>query len=222
MAILVSCDYSGHLRLQPLPKTDTDREAMSQTFKSFGYDVHELYNKDATEEGIISLLRQVEAFLRDKKNIGEETQNKAIVFAFSGRGNSDEDNTDFVFSQKGGRIRVIEDIVAPFLGHDGSVMKIPKLFFIDANRGGDWLVAALDRGKEEEEVNFRIDYALFPEQNDPSEQSWMQLVATTLKEDMSIDDVMAEVKKKTFKPTKTLPILPETRDRLVTGPLRLK
>lgn len=144
------------------------------------------------------------------------------MFAFAGHGGCAEDESDFIMANDGGKIMVISDIVNVFLGHTGSVMHIPKLFFFDSCRGTEWLTAAPDRAAEEDVVNFRIDYATIPEHKAPSKDKWMRQVAKTLREnDVSLGDAIAIVKKNIYEELKTYPQQPDTRDRLVTGPLML-
>jgi hypothetical protein len=226
LAILVNCDYEG-TGAPPLPTTNDDRKEMCKTFRNqFHYDVHELKNPKADK--IIDLLRRVSRYLRGYE--GSDTRNpdggrKVIVFAFAGHGGSSgSKESDFIQGQDGAKVRVISDIVNAFLGYSGTIMRIPKLFFFDACRGDEWLTAAPHRGDAVNEVNYRIDYATIPEHVAPAEDRWMQLVAKTLRENnVSLGDVMAEVKHNVYEQGNQtdFPQQPDTRDRLVTGPLKL-
>jgi hypothetical protein len=222
LAILVNCDYEG--TEHPLPTTNEDRKEMHATFNQFEYDVHELINP--TRDVIIKMLQRVSRYLR-KDFKGSDNKNrdggrKAIVFAFAGHGGTTEQKSDYIIGQNGGKVSVISDIVNAFLGYTGTIMHIPKLFFFDACRGNEWLYAAPDRGDEENEVNYRIDYATIPEHKAPNVDRWMQFVAKTLREkNVSFGDVMAEVKQMVYEQAQTFPQQPDTRDRLVTGPLML-
>jgi hypothetical protein len=144
------------------------------------------------------------------------------VFAFAGHGGCDKEHSDYIEAQDSGKIEVTADVVNAFLGYTGKVMRIPKLFFFDACRGTEWLIAAPDRGAEEEEVNFRIDYAAIPDHKTPPRDRWMTCVAETFrKTDLSLEDVIAVVKKKIYDDSGTYIQQPETRDQLVSGRLKL-
>jgi hypothetical protein len=102
-------------------------------------------------------------------------------------------------------------------------MHIPKLFFFDACRGSDKLYAALSRGKEEKEVNYRIECATIPGHVAPGRDQWMQLVAKTLRDkDVEFGILMEEVRQKIYSDSGMYIQLPETTTiRLTTGPLKL-
>jgi hypothetical protein len=198
---------------------------MYKTFHDqFKYDVHELINP--TKNEMIKLLQRLTRyFAKDFK--GSDINNpdggrKIVVFAFAGHGGTTEQKSDYILGRDGEKVSVISDIVNAFLGHMGTILRIPKLFFFDACRGNEWLYAAPDRGDEENEVNYRIDYATIPEHKAPTVDRWMQFVAKTLREkNVSFGDVMAEVKQMVYEQAQTFPQQPDTRDRLVTGPLML-
>lgn len=243
LAILVTCDYKGNKhRIRLLESTEYDGDEMYKTFNDhFGYDVHRISNEKATEAKILDVLMRVGRYLDeygDYPKENEDGRKKAIVFAFAGHGGSADkevrnveeaatvgDHSDYIQTYDNERIMVIQDIVGPFLGHKGSVLHIPKLFFFDACRGTDWMSAATGRDAEENEVNFRIDYANIPKHVVPAKDKWMGLVAQQLRDpknqDVSLGDVLAEVRKIIYEQKKTSVQLPETRDRLVTGPLKL-
>jgi hypothetical protein len=102
-------------------------------------------------------------------------------------------------------------------------MEIPKLFFFDACRGKEWLHAAPDRGSEEEEFNYRIDYATIRNHKVPATSRWMQQVAKTLREekDMIFSSVMRKVRRDVRKDSGTYIQLPETAVDLVEDELKL-
>ena len=244
LAILVTCDYVGNRHgIDTLRPTNNDGNEMYTTFNNhFGYDVHRISNKEATKDKIMGLLERVRGYLYeygDYPTDNDDEQKKVIVFAFAGHGQSvaekdrnvEEaapeaatvgDRSDYIQTYDNKKIMVIQDIVASFVGYTGSVLHIPKLFFFDACRGSDRLTAAIGRAAAKNEVNFRIDYANIPQQRVPAKDQWMVLAAQQLRDtknkDVSLGDVMAEVRKIIYEQQNTLP---ETRDRLVTGPLKL-
>jgi hypothetical protein len=199
IAVLVSCDYGDSS-----PSANEARKEMYTTFKDwFDYDVLEIPNPKSSQ--IIDKLREVGRFLEEKckyiKPVNEDGGRKAIVFAFAGKGGFTRRDGDYIVGQDGKNVSVISDVVNAFLNHDSKVIHVPKLFFFDSNRGTEWLYAAPDRGNEEQEVNYRIDYATLPEHRAESDHQWMKLVAQTLrdKKDYSVADVIAEVKKTIYK-----------------------
>ena len=216
---------------------------MYTTFNDhFGYDVHRISNKEATKDKIEGVLERVGEYLDeygDYPTDNEDGQKKVIVFAFAGHGDSVAkkdrnvkeaapgaatvgDRSDYIQTYDNEKIMVIQKIVTSFVKYKGSVLHIPKLFFFDACRGSDWLTAAIGRAAAKDEANFRIDYANIPQHEVPAKDKWMVLVAQQLRDsknkDVSLGDVMSEVRKIIYKQQNTLP---ETRDRLVTGPLKL-
>lgn len=190
----------------------------------FDYDIRSIRNEDATEEKVLQLLQQVRRYLEEYKGDKENPDGryKAIIFAFAGHGGSEpDDKRDYIETADGKHLHIV-DIISIFMGIDGIVMKIPKLFFFDACRGNQWLTAARNRANEKDEVNYRIDFATIPEHQAPAADKWMCLVARKLRErDISLGDVMAEVKKEIYEHQQLSAQQPETRDRLVTGPLKL-
>jgi hypothetical protein len=222
LAILVTCDYEGSGRA--LPGTNDDLEEMYKTFNNhYQYDVHRVHNR--RKDDIIRFLQKISYYLSKEYNGSDENKDgtkKTIVFAFAGHGGCDKEHSDYIEAQDSGKIEVTADVVNAFLGYTGKVMRIPKLFFFDACRGTEWLIAAPDRGAEEEEVNFRIDYAAIPDHKTPPRDRWMTCVAETFrKTDLSLEDVIAVVKKKIYDDSGTYIQQPETRDQLVSGRLKL-
>jgi hypothetical protein len=223
LAILVNCNYEG--TSHALLTTDRDREEMYSTFyDQFHYDVHPLINP--TRKDLIQLLRAVKQYLHTYT--GRDTHNpdggiKAIVFAFAGHGGSSKEQSDFILAQDWEPVSILSDIVGAFLGHTGPIMHIPKLFFFDACRGKEWLYAAPNRGEEEKQLNYRIDFATIPNHKTPTADRWMQVVAKSLREekDKSFGDVMEDVKQEVYEKSGTYIQLPETRSQMVLGAFKL-
>lgn len=217
----MTCDYKRNSDLGYLPSTNGDHEEMLKTFQTFEYDIHPLKNKDATEESIKNLLVQLHFYFQTTKvtRFDNDQRKKAIVFVFSGHGDSDQQDTDYIVGNDGGKVLLINDIMRAFVTHTGNIALIPKLFFIDACRGHHWLTMPLPRGDRVSEINCRIDYS---GHNSEDKDKWIRLVAAGLREkDLSVGDIMTDVRRQMYEQGHTIPQIPDTRDHLVVGPLRL-
>ena len=245
LGILVTCNRGN------LP-TDDDAAAMKETLDFLQYQVLQLKNEDATLKSVMGMLSDVNSYL--KKYNGTKTVNvdrspKAIIFGFAGhggsvcnmtlcnkfRGNSHDgckcENKSTIAKEDAiklhdGILRT-KMIVNKFLVPNSNVMNIPKIFFFDACRGrGDLTRVVASRGIEEEEVNYRIDYATIPGHTAPGQDQWMIKTAEYLREtDWSLGDVMDEVRKFIYERVREYiqePQMPETLNRLTTGRLFLK
>jgi hypothetical protein len=102
-------------------------------------------------------------------------------------------------------------------------MHIPKLFFFDACRGKEWLYAAPNRGEEEKQINYRIDFATIPHHKTPTADRWMQVVARSLREekDKSFGNVMEDVKREIYEKSGTNIQVPQTISQMVLGAFKL-
>ena len=204
---------------------------MEETLKQFDYDIHRLENEAATKKNIKELLKQVNKYLAeyDGKATNNDDKKKVIIFAFTGHGKS-KDKRDYITSHDSKPIYVAKDIVSKFLGMNNAVMEIPKLFLFGSCRGGEWLDGAAIKGRHEKyHVNFRIDYATISKFGAYKHDPWMKSIAKNLREkdnrDMSYGDIIATANRDTYESSKDIPgdvrQVPETLDRLVTGPLKL-
>ena len=176
---------------------------------------------------------------------------KAIIFAFAGHGNSvcnkfaddpvdgcecenrSTTSKEDTIKLQDGILRVKTMIVSKFLVQN--VMNIPKLFFFDACRGREELTRVTPpRGDEDGEVNYRIDYATIPGHAAPCQDQWMIKTAEYLRvmPECSLGDVMDKVRKFIYERVRQCtqkdpqeygqdPQMPETLNRLITGPLFL-
>ena len=222
IAILVTCDYRGKQGLQ-LPATNSDADEMRNTFKQLGYDIHERQNENATESEIICLLKALCKYLiaYDTKLKNSDDSEKVIAFAFSGHGGpDDEKDKDSVslltYDQK--QLSLKGDIMKHVLGIP-CVFEIPKLFFIDANRGLK-TQTTIRKAAIEDEGNYRIDYSTIPDNVACSTGiKWMTALACKLRDEkmQSLQNVAAIVKKSVQEGGEQC----ESIDRLITGPLYL-
>ena len=242
LGVLVSCD-SGNL------PTDNDAAAMRETLEYLKYDIITLQNEDATMIKVQEMLRKVNEYLQVYKGtstMNDDGSRKAIIFAFAGHGGSVCSECDKFRNEEENRCKCVdkskitkEDAI---LLHDGvlrihsmivneflvrSVTHIPKLFFFDCCRGvGTISRACPPRSVSYKEVNYRLDFATIPGHLAPGEDQWMILTARYLREkDWSFGDIMDEVRMKIYEGSnKSKPNvqMPETLNRLTTGPLYLK
>ena len=231
LAILVTCDYQGTgPGIPPLNATNQDANKMKQTFEQFQYDIHQLQNGEATELKITTLLKQASRYLSqytgNKKN--SDGSPKVIAFAFSGHGTSCGYCDDEITTYDGKNLDLREQIRLPLVRHD-AVAEIPKVFFMDACRGGSELRQKIvEKGNVVVESNYRIDYATIPQHVAGAgayESIWMPVLAEFLQTvDKSLADVVSmvagEVCKRTGKKEKKQQ--PHSESRLsLEKPLKL-
>lgn len=188
LAILVTCNYQG-----TPPKTNKDAEKMRHMFTVFDYDIHELMNEEATLSNIKQLLWQVEKYLSayNGARINRDSNNKVIIFAFSGRGTENQIQTN------DGQLFHLRDIVKPLVNPELQLVNpIPKLFFVDVCQGSlrikhDASITAI-RG------NYCIVYATNESQSATArgpKTAWMHLLAEKFRRrDITFHSVIEEVK----------------------------
>ena len=121
LAIIVSNDYQGSD--SPLPGTAMDARVMKDAFEKLKFATHIRSNLGASE---------IKALAKEATECDCPKSYKCIAFVFSGHG-CDKDRII-------GQDKVafgLSNIVEPFFpGKSPNIGKIPKLFFIDACRGG--------------------------------------------------------------------------------------
>ena len=235
LAILVTCDYKTHCKnFDPLPGTNRDAEKMRKTYKHFKYDIHELVpdhdtplNIMPTRIKIITYINKIAAYLR--KYTGS-TENKVILFTFSGHGCND-DGREMLVANDEEKIDFDKYILLPLTSHK-NVAEIPKLFFIDACRGTEDLIAkgSVDRvnvkGRQHTEGNYRIEYSTIPfhkaYSNEVHGSYLLRRLAPKLKESKeSLQHIAATVKKEVHDHLGTFKQQCVSVCRLNTGPLYL-
>ena len=221
LAILVTCDYEG--TDAALPGTNVDAEEMKKTFGFLHYVVHQLQNaggngcKAATKANIQALLSEVSGYLETYD--ATKTENKVIIFAFSGHGTS-EDKKMKIIANDEGKLDVEDEIVLPLTRHK-AVRKIPKLFFLDACRGSaklrnkgdgdpsptlvpkDFKLELTEKGVATSSGNYRIDYSTIPQHvsyaDDRQGSMWMPVMARALRErNESVQNIAADVRGAVF------------------------
>ena len=225
LAILVTCDYQG-TAITPLNATNHDANEMRRTFEQFQYDIHQLQNGAATEYNITLLLKQASHYLSQYSGSKENSDGspKVIVFAFSGHGTSCGYDDDQIITYDNQNLFLKEQIRLPLVKHS-AVAVIPKLFFMDACRGGAQLrQKMLEKGNTNVETNYRIDYATVPNHTAGAgiyESIWMPVLAKLLREeDRELSVVIEMVTGKVRQ--RQAPQQPESLNRLrLEKPLKL-
>ena len=215
LAVLVTCDYED-TNLRKLDACNTDADEMKAALEAQDYEVHQLKNKEATKENVDLLLDHISKYLcRYEGSDVKDGQKKAIVFAFSGHGTTG----DCIVTHDDQMLQVQRDIVNPLLESgrkNSTVCKIPKLFFLDADRG-------MRSGDEHLLANYRIDYATSPDHVTYINSDWMQKLARKLKDDDdSLQNLVSKVNEEVY--DQAAPDRKQqcwTCDCLNTGPLYL-
>ena len=228
LAILVTCDYEG-TGIPPLSASNRDADEMRMTFEQFDYDIHQLKNGGATKHAVTTLLKQVSEYLGRYEGdvVNKDGGKKVIIFAFSGHGTSCGTSQDQIKTNDGELLCLTEEIRYPLVKYE-TVGEIPKLFFIDACRGTDYLQHKVIQNSTEKgftavETNFRIDFATIPHHKAYSgdyESTWMPVLARELRErDELFSIVVDRVNEKVHKGKQLQQ--PQTVSQLNVGPFKL-
>ena len=229
-AILVTCDYKGTPGKTYLPGTVEDGKEMIETFKKLCFPYRHLHNPK--KEDIVG---EVEEFSKNHlckyKIETDKDKEKVIIFAFSGHGCS-KGQAEKIIANDGQELDIKDEIVRHLTKHV-TVKDIPKLFFIDACRGGCRL--STPKGDEEESYfekatshaagNIRFDYATIPHHVAHVKESgsiWMVKFACALRtQEDCLQVVAARVKKEVHDNLDDILQQCESVDHLNTGPLYL-
>ena len=144
LAVIITNDYtkdqatsdSDEVKYEPL-STKNDGSRLEEAFKALNYDVCWRHNVNAGD---------VQRIWNEMKNLKyEEVKHyRCVVFIFSGHGEQSEKQSEGKTSAGGklvmqdrSKVRISEDFIAPVLpGQAPSIGRIPKVFIIDACRGG--------------------------------------------------------------------------------------
>ena len=238
MAVLFTCDYetTEELELEPLLGTKEDAKQMRMTFDYLNYIVHEIHNPTGAE--MRAKLQEVSDYLAKYDG---EVKDKVIIFAFSGHGYS-EGKIEKIFANDGDELEVVAEIVQHYFTAHKCVGGIPKLFFIDACRGSDWIFTDSDEEQEEgaksqEEplakgaahtvANYRIEYATIPHHKSYMDSvdkgsMWMPKLAKALRhnKDEAVSVISDRVKKEVFGEKSNQ--VAQTVGQIITGPVFLQ
>jgi hypothetical protein len=133
LAILVTCDYEENGALTTLLGTREDARKMMKTFNRFNYTTRQLRNPTKTD--VKALVKEVSNELVTYNMDKKEGREKVIIFAFSGHGCSKR-KIEHLYTNDGKTLQFNDEIVFPLTRHE-AVKHVPKLFFIDACRGGE-------------------------------------------------------------------------------------
>ena len=136
LAILVTCDYAG-TSAGTIPGTNVDADKMLATFNHLNYAVHQLKSTQSTKANIEAKLNEIAT---EFENYSGPTDNKVIVFAYSGHG-IHEDDEEYILTHDEEKIHIIAEIILPL--EKKKVADIPKLFLIDFCHRGKQLEALM-------------------------------------------------------------------------------
>ena len=139
LAIIITNDYHGTDTLSNLDGTTADGDKMVEAFgKFFGFDC--VRGKNLVSGDIKELVKSV-------SECSSLVNHGCLAFIFSGHGG---EGVIFGEDQNFGDayVDILEDIVQPFDPQKSpSIAEVPKLFFIDACRGGESVKGAGGKGK---------------------------------------------------------------------------
>lgn len=184
--MLITCDYNG-----TLSGTNRDADEMMSTFDQLDYQVFQKLNVNAKRAEIVNLLRKLSIYLSQYED--DDMEGKVLIFAFSGHGG--RDNQIVTYDHK--NLSIMDDIVPRFV-ENHNVFPIPKLFFIDACRGGERLTKVpefglIPKGWVHMEGKYHISYATIDE-HVAYDGNWMHLLAQKIRSsDDSLQNIVADV-----------------------------
>ncbi len=212
IAIIITNDYSTRSgsQLSPLPGTQLDGQNLSAQFSKREYAVY--WRKNVTKNEFIDLMRELQRL--DYKSVKDFD---SIFFIFSGHGSKD----DCLYMQDGKKVQINEAVMSPLLPKSfPEIGNIPKVFLIDACRGGEKTECVLvPRGKIEEigsrggkevlmipvteEGNCLVAFSTMPKFKAYEDANRGGVWFSTLNEELgsldrkcSIDDILTEVNRK--------------------------
>ncbi len=193
LAIIISNDYKKTKQLQPLEGTVKDNENMSSTFKSLRLAVVSRHNVCLNE--MLKLLHSIVNFKCYPPTY------KRLVFVFSGHGNSDH----LLYTNDAALNTISIKYILDQFYDASNLVKIPKMFFIDACRGDQRNPGVrVPRGGISitdivpAEGNWLLAYSTLPKHKSYEEQGkggvWMSKLAIKLRiEDTSLADILVSV-----------------------------
>ena len=227
--------------METLLGTREDAREMRETFTQLGYVIHEMHNP--TKKQMVAQVKEISNELGKYKIPKEEEGEKVIIFAFSGHGDS-RGQIELLCANDGDMIDFHDEIVLHYTKHPG-LKYVPKLFFIDACRGGQILVSKKGgkkvsksdstkytdevyyaKGVEYTEANYCIAYATIPYHVSYASKNgsiWMPKLARALREMKdSFQNIAATVMKEVRDSTNVNPQQCSMVNQLNCGPLRLQ
>ena len=168
----------------------------------------------------------------------KEGREKVIIFAFSGHGCC-KGEIEYLYTNDGETVDFQDEIVFPLTKHRG-VKHIPKLFFVDACRGGEILTKGaavtapdeqvaksnvyFEKGVQHVEGNYYIAYATIPHHVSYASAGgsrWMPKLAKALTKSDSFQHIAAKVMAEVNREVSDKKQQCESVNRLNTGPLYL-
>ena len=225
LAVVVTNEYKnfpGDHR----PGMKTDGQAMEDAFKSLGFAT--LWKPNKSSEEMKVLVKSVVKYFQDNP----PPTHYVVAFVFSGHGGEG----DLLIGEDNENVHLNSEIVQP-LAEEREIGNIPKLFFINACRGLNELVALGRRSARElitAKGNYYVAYSTIPKHvaytsGDPNSGSaWMQILAKNLQVISEPVSVIVETTNgELWKMYETHPEIrkwqqPESVDRLHCGPVYLR
>ena len=172
-------------RQHNLSGTTSDGERMEEVLKFLNIQVILLPNERARKQHVRGVLQQLSDYLNGIPK-DANIANKVLIFAFAGHGDYYNHYDVKLTADDDKDLSLWKEIMPPFVkGHPAHMFKIPKLFFIDACRGGQRLPVAdanqnTARTKQETRVdvgNFLIAYSTIKGYVSRDDDTWMKKLA---------------------------------------------
>ena len=227
LAVIVTNEYKK-FPCDHLPGVRKDGQAMENAFRSLGFAT--LWEPNIPSEDMKVLVKSVIKYFQDNP----PPKHYIVAFVFSGHGNEG----DLLYGEDDEDIHLNGEIVKP-LAEEHELGNIPKLFFIDACRGGNELKPVVKTKKKARELitaegNYYVAYSTIPKHvaymkpgDEMSGSTWMQILAKNLQErSESVSNIVETTSKELWKMYKKHPEIrkwqqPESVSRLHSGPVYL-
>ena len=184
----MTSDYQRS-RQDVLSGTTSDGEIMKEVLELLNIQVILLQNERARKRNVRGVLQQLSDHLN---SIPEDANiaNKVLIFAFAGHGDYHNHYDVKLTADNDKDLFLWKEIMPPFVeDHPAHIFKVPKLFFIDACRGGQRLpvadanqnTARTKQDTHKDVGNFLIAYSTIRGYVSDDDNTWMKGLADKIR-----------------------------------------